>query len=321
MADGVVIAAGGGCCCLFVIFVVVMLFMSFQKVEQANWALRYNWWSESVVEEPITQAGVHYVGVGNYLITFPATNKYCYFRNFDSSFTPDKDDVFMQPITVRTNDGLKVQLEMEFVYKLQMANLYYLYMLVGDSSYRNTMVHLAQGVITERATAFSAQAFYGDRGDVATDFQASLTKELAKNLYIDVQSFQLQPAHFPDAYAAAIVETQEMKQDIQVAEQENKTKVIQKQTELFNAKQLANQIVIRAEGDAQQTLLANQAEVAQFTYRQQVLAEGYAKALQFFAGPYGGGQDAVPNFLEYMKIEALKAHNNSMKTLKLTPVA
>ena len=37
-------------------------------------------------------------------------------------------------------------------------------------------------------------------------------------------SFQLQPAHFPPKYAAAIVETQEMKQDIQVAEQENKTK-------------------------------------------------------------------------------------------------
>lgn len=41
----------------------------------------------------------------------------------------------------------------------------------------------------------------------------------------EVVSFQLQPAHFPEKYAAAIVETQEMKQDIQVAEQENKTKV------------------------------------------------------------------------------------------------
>ena len=41
---------------------------------------------------------------------------------------------------------------------------------------------------------------------------------------VEVVSFQLQPAHFPPKYAAAIVETQEMKQDIQVAEQENKTK-------------------------------------------------------------------------------------------------
>merc|ERR1712232_793984 len=136
-----------------------MLFMSFQKVEQSQWALRYNSWSESVGEDPITQAGVQYLGVGNYLITFPSTNKYCYFRDFDNSFNPDRDDVFMPPITVRTNDGLKVKLEMEFVYRLQMANLYHVYMLVGDSGYKNTMVHLSEGVITEYATNFSAQAF------------------------------------------------------------------------------------------------------------------------------------------------------------------
>ncbi|CAE7460646.1 unnamed protein product [Symbiodinium sp. CCMP2592] len=152
-----------------------------------------------------------------------------------------------------------------------------------------------------------------------------------------VMSFQLQPAHFPKEYAAAIVETQEMKQDIQVAEQENKTKVIRKQTELFSARQLAHQIVIKAEGDAQQTLVSNQADVAQFKYRQQVLAEGYARALQFFSA---SGQDAVPEFLSYMKLEAFwaligshlrcrcasflaeafKAHDNSKKTVKLTPV-
>eukprot|EP00931_Biecheleriopsis_adriatica_P103840 TRINITY_DN78631_c0_g1_i1.p1 TRINITY_DN78631_c0_g1~~TRINITY_DN78631_c0_g1_i1.p1 ORF type:complete len:320 (-),score=80.09 TRINITY_DN78631_c0_g1_i1:166-1125(-) len=312
------LGGGGCCCCLFVVTLIVMLAMSFQKVESSEWALQYNWWSETLNTEPITEAGVQYVGVGNYLIRFPATNKYCYFRNFDNSFQPDKDDVFMPPIDVRTNDGLKVKIELEFVFKLQMANLYHQYMLVGESGYRNTMVHLAEGVITEYSTKFSAQAFYGDRGDVAKAFQDSLTDVLGKELFIDVVSLQLQPAHFPSAYAAAIVETQEMKQDIQVAEQENKTKVIQKQTELYNARQLAEQIIIKAEGEAQQTLLANQANVAQFTYRQQVLAEGYAKALQFFQP---GGQDAVPNFLQYMKLEALKAHNTNQSTIKLTPIS
>ena len=75
--------------------------------------------------------------------------------------------------------------------------------------------------------------------------------------------------------------------------------MIQKQTQLFSARQLAHQIVIKAEGQAQATLVANQADVAQFKYRQQALAEGYAKALSFFEG-----QDAVPNFLNYMKVEA-----------------
>ena len=86
--------------------------------------------------------------------------------------------------------------------------------------------------------------------------------------------------------------------------------VIQKQTQLFSARQLAEQIIIKAEGDAQQTLVRNQAlffeeicwsvgkddtrgqrlkptavqaDVAQYKYRQQVLAEGYSKALNFFS--------------------------------------
>ncbi|CAE7944123.1 unnamed protein product, partial [Symbiodinium sp. KB8] len=261
-------------------------------------------------------AGLHFVGLGSYLLLFPATSKYCYFRNFDGSFQPTQEDVYEKPLIVRTSDGLKVTLELEFVFRLQMNNLRSLYMLVGAESYQNTLVHIASGTIAAHATNFSAQAFYGDRGGVASAFQEALTQELAQRLYINVMSFQLQPAHFPKEYAAAIVETQEMKQDIQVAEQENKTKVIRKQTELFSARQLAHQIVIKAEGDAQQTLVSNQADVAQFKYRQQVLAEGYARALQFFSA---SGQDAVPEFLSYMKLEAFKAHDNSKKTVKLTP--
>ena len=64
-----------------------------------RWALQYDWWSESVKKDPLTQAGcgllgvmlsnpglyvsfrcqagLHFVGIGNYLITFPATSKYC----------------------------------------------------------------------------------------------------------------------------------------------------------------------------------------------------------------------------------------------------
>eukprot|EP00438_Fugacium_kawagutii_P003679 Skav224249 [mRNA] locus=scaffold939:1530408:1551050:- [translate_table: standard] len=87
------------------------------------------------------------------------TREASYFRNFDNSFQPDddpwspwslwslscfnvedvsgalnaEDDVFMPPLIVRTSDGLKVRLELEFVYRLQMANLYDLYMLVGDN--------------------------------------------------------------------------------------------------------------------------------------------------------------------------------------------
>ena len=43
-------------------------------------------------------------------------------------------------------------------FKPRMAKLYELYMLVGEAGYRNTLVHVAAGVISAHATNFSAQA-------------------------------------------------------------------------------------------------------------------------------------------------------------------
>merc|ERR1719384_3066888 len=104
-----------------------------------------------------------------------------------------------------------------------------------------------------------------------------MTKILSEKLFIDVESFQLQPAHFPKDYAQAIVETQENKQDIQVAEQQVLTRRIQKQTELDNRRAYAKKITIDAEGDAQSMRLEAEAEAAQQVYRQRVIAQGYAK--------------------------------------------
>lgn len=316
---------GGGVICCILISLVILISLSLTKVNQSEWALRYNYWIESVDPVSITQPGMVYIGVGNYLIRFPNTNKYCYFRNFDRSLRVDRTNQYEGPIPVRTSDGLAISLELEFAYRLQQQNLYNLYKLVGDDNnngpdYQPALVHLAKGVIATWSTTFSAQAFYSDRGDVATTFKTHLTKVLSEKLFIDLESFQLQPAHFPEDYAKAIVETQENKQDIQVAEQQVLTLKIQKQTELDNKKRYAQKITIDAEGEAQTVRLEAEAQAAQQVYRQKVLAQGFAKALQHFSRG-GMATDGMSNFLEYLKIEALKSYNSSQKMVKLTPLA
>lgn len=259
------------------------------------------------------------IGLGNYLISFPNTNKYCYFRNFDASLTPSEGDSYNRPLKVRTSDGLAIVLELEFVYLLQQQNLYKLYQLVGDvngqPSYVTSMTHVAMGVIDTYATTFSAKDFYTDRGVVADTFKRKLSEELSKQLYIDVKSFQLQPAHFPDAFANSIIETQEKKQDIQVAMQERQTRIIQKESQLKNQQSLARKVELEAQGEAQKIELDAQAQAAQYLYRQTVVAEGYAKALQHFHAQNPG--TAITNFLSYLKLEALKAHNTTGKLVRL----
>lgn len=321
------IAVGGGCCCCFLVTLIVVLSTSLSKVDQSEWCLKYYWWSESVDEDPVVEPGVVAVGMGNYLIRFPNTNKYCYFRDFSRGLQKAAGDIYQPSIQVRTNDGLAISLELEFVYKLQQKNLYQLYMLVGDGdgdsdsdgdviSYRNVLVLTSLGVIDTWATTFSAKDFYSSRELVATTFQRELTRTLGEKLFVDVVSFQLQPAHFPDAFAKSIIETQEKKQDIQVAIQERQTKIIQKNTTLKNAKELAKKMAIGAEAEAEQVRLEAQAQNAQYLYRQQVLAQGYAKALSHFTanGLQAGG---MHQFLQYLKLEAFKAHNGTQKIVRL----
>jgi len=323
MSNQTVAAVGGGTCCCFLIAVIIVIATSFKTVDQSEWCLKYYWWSESVDPEPLVEPGVVMIGLGNYLISFPNTNKYCYFRNFDRSLTPNEGDSYNRPLNVRTSDGLAITLELEFVYRLQQQNLYKLYQLVGDDggkpSYTTSMVHVAMGVIDTWATTFSAKDFYTDRGVVADTFKKKLLETLSELLYIDVQSFQLQPAHFPDQFANAIVETQEKKQDIQVAMQERQTKIIQKESQLKNQQSLAQKVELQAKAEAARIELDAQAQNAQYLYRQEVMAQGYAKALQHFS-EQGMQANGMTNFLSYMQLEALKAHNSSGKLVRLAPI-
>jgi len=308
----------GGSCCVFVIFFIVFMATSFSKVEQGEWCLKYNWWSESVDRTAKTQPGVIMVGMGNSLIRFPSVQKYVYFRKFDGTMTRTKGDAFEPPIACRTKDGLTVQLELEFTYKLLAPNLYDLYMLTGPSGYIMPLVHVSNGVIDNLATTFTAREFYGNRTLVATQFKDALAQTLRTDLFIELQNLMLQPAHFPKNYSSSISKTQAQRQDIEVAEQEKKTIVIQKQTQLQQATELAKRSVIQAEGEAQKVTLDNAASVAQFRYRQQKEAEGYAQAMAYFTQSNAG--TAIEDFLNYLKVKALKEHDANKTAVSLTPL-
>eukprot|EP00439_Symbiodinium_sp_Y106_P085503 s444_g28.t1 len=77
MVSALVYGSAGCCCCLTFICILIFIGLGFKKVESSQWALVYDWWAESVREDAITQAGLHFVGLGSYLLLFPATSKYC----------------------------------------------------------------------------------------------------------------------------------------------------------------------------------------------------------------------------------------------------
>lgn len=315
--EGPLALGGCGCCLIVAVALIVYLACSFKTVNQTDWCLKYDFWSESVTEV-ISQPGMKFIGMGNYLLCYPNTNKYVYFRNFPErglGVSIDDDNLYLQPVVVRTRDGLNVNIELEFVYKFRMRDLETLYLLAGEKDrFFNHLHHLSEGIIDNFATNFTAVEFFNNRTQVSDLWLRQLTEQLGRLLYIDVQSLQLQPAHFPREYSDVIDRTQEHRQDIEVARQERQSVLIQKQTELQAERTLAGRLTIQAEAEAQRILYDNEAQVSQYLLRQRLTAEGYNHALQFFSGD----KDV---FMDYLNVAALNQHSPDVKTVRVAATA
>jgi len=308
---------GGCCCCLCVIFFIVMMATGFTKIETTEWCIKMNWWTQSVDEVVLSEPGMKFIGMGNYLIRYPNTNLNVYFRH--SMQADDGMNIAKQPLSVRTRDGLTISLEMEFTYKLQEANLQKLYQLVGEEGWHQSLLFLSEGIIDNTATIFTAQEFYLNRTLIQNQLTTNLADVLRDKMFIDLRTLQLQPAHFPQKYSDSITQTQTWVTDVEVAQQEQVTKLIQKNTLLKTTKELADKVRVKAEAEAQEVMLNNNATVTQFRYRQKKEAEAYAQVLNFFAESSQGSSstEIVGDLLTYMQTDALAQHNNGKKTIKI----
>lgn len=318
-ADDHLFAGGIGCCfCCFAVFLAIFIGTSLGSVETTQWALKYNWWSESVDQETMLTPGLKWVGMGNYLIFFPNVNRNVFFRDFRSgSNFGSEDDIIRDPIAVRTLDGLSINLELEFTYQLQPENLRKMYLLIGGS-WTDILVQISQSVIDNYACKFTAQEFYLNRTLIQQTFTDQVRDTLSSQLFMTLKTLQLQPAHFPDAYSHSIKLTQYYNTDIEVAVQEQKTVSIQKQTEKKIAEVLAEKTVVEAEAEAAKIQYQNEAEVSQFIFRQEKQAEGYKKALDFYGTADSNPDAAIGNFANHMRVRALQEHDKKHAAVKIS---
>lgn len=219
-------------------------------------------------------------------------------------------DIYRGPLAVRTQDGLAIQIEMEFAYTLIPERLRDLYMLVGPPGFQKQLVHLSEGILDNEATRFTAQEFFENRTMIQNEFQKALTAQLDAPLGMKVTTLQLQPAHFPVAYSQAITDTQVMTQDILVATQEQLTTKVDKETDLQQATKLAESRTIGAEAVAINIALQSDAHMDQFVYRQEQDAVGYRAVYDFFTNS--------GDFLSYLSALVVSEHNSDKMTMRLT---
>jgi len=272
----------------------MLLLFSFSSLNVNEYGLDYSSISKTVHSEPYV-AGFHFLGVGHSFFRFPRTVQTI---EFSSEHTATSGN-----IRSRTSDGLEVNLEISYQYKVIFEKLYDLYSQYG-MDYYGVFEKIGIDVLTELATKYTAYDFFVNRQKIGQDMQAALNKVYAAKCYSTVDFFQLRSVDLPDLFEQSIQLSEVKKQDILKAKAErNKIQVMLetlRKTALFQRNVTLNV----AEGQAESILAQNLANAKSFLLVQNSMSSGYG-SLKKKLGM------ANSNLVDYVRAKAFREFNDT----------
>lgn len=303
---------GISCCCFWTIFACIAIPFSFKSMEQGKFAVELLWASQSIKPEPVTQAGMRFVGLGNTLLEYPSTFQTMYFTATTKGVQATEEGSQFQPIVrgpirARSKDGLEMFVTVTFQWKLEPQALHSLYDILGELMYRDEFVRFARRAIIKTCSEYTADEYFVNRTVITAvmlkDLEANFQKP-EKGLQAQIKGLQLQEVDLPDQFDAEIANTQTQMQELEVAKAERLEKQVAMETELAVASSEVERVKERARGDAQSVLLLNEAEVAQLLLFQERQAMANAEILQQFEND----TEPFQRLFELMEVRTLNEH-------------
>lgn len=303
--------AAGVCCCSSVVVMACVALFGVSNIQVTEYGLNYSLLTRKV-EKKTYLPGPHWIGPFNYFIRFPSTVTTIAFADSAMQLDLGPGERGERELRSRTKDGLDVNIELSFQYQLQMDKLYELYTTFGGYPYyHQVFVRLAIDRLTECATLFTSPQFFTERTQIGHEMEAQLLKDFKARLFSTVFSFQLRTVGLPKPFEDAIQETEVKKQDVRVAQAEQNSTRVQLQTQLMQAKRRTQVKANKASGFAQSVILANSADIKQFTATQEKAADSYAAVMKQL------DENAV-DLLDYMEVRALRDHPSEKSLIGIT---
>ena len=252
----------GCCCCTITILVIVLVSISISSLEQLNVALNYDTVTHTIEDKVYTTAGIYFLGVGHYFITYPSTIQ-------TIQFIPEENN----RLETRTSDGLPVSLSLSFQYRYDPSRLQDLYL-----TYKQQQIavyeHTAKAVIANVATNFTAFTFFNDKQGIATAMQIEITDVFYDKLMATIDAFQITRVELPTEFQDAILRSIEAKQNITRTQRYLENMLVTFRQQVLIANQTKQQTIALARGSAQQR--RQEAEATAAVIEQSVAAEMYA---------------------------------------------
>lgn len=318
--DELVTQAAGRCCGIFWLgFTLAAYITSFSALEQGKYALLLNWSTQRIDPQVHVLPGLRFHGLGNMLLEFPSAFQTLYFSDvvkYDCSdppaggaYTPDCHELRKSPLYVRTRDGLEMKVSVAFQWRLNHTDLHDLYDNFGWDLYKDEFVRIASSSIVEACSFFHAKDYFSNRLNITKEMHAVLEAHFNRpqiGLKVEIRDVQLKEVDMPADYDEEIKTTQEMMQEVKVAEAEREEKRIQLEREVMVASEQYTMLVTQARGTAEKVRLGNVVFVEQLLNFQKKQAVMNARVLANFAN----ATDPFGHLFEIMKLKAVREHNH-----------
>lgn len=283
----------------------------FRSVEITEYGLHYNLLTRKVSKKHYP-SGRYFIGPWSTFIKFPSVVKTIQFS--DSKFQGDlgMDEQGDPMLRSRTRDGLDVSIELSFQYQLNGTDLYDLYTTMGAGlDFHRTYVRMSIDRLTEIATEYTANEFFVERTKIGKAMEIALRKDFEAKLYATIFSFQLRSVALPQDFESAIQMTEVKKQDVQVAQQEQKSTVVAWETKLMQAERQVKVKANQADALAQAVMLENTADIQQFTATQEKAADSYS-------GVRKSLDDKEGDLLAYVQSRVVRDHPSDKITVGIS---
>lgn len=288
--------------CVVIVALIILIVLSFDTLEYQEMGLNYSWISQTVETHPYT-SGRYYLGIGNHFIKFPQMVKSVYFLNDLSSSTQGP------PLKSRTKDGLNVDLEVSFQYRLELQKLPNLYSTLGPD-YEKTLVRMAIEQLTTAATMHNAHQFFNNRTTIGQEMHNKLKDHFHEHAFCDVPFLQLRTVHLPAEFEEAIQDTQVKQQEIQIASAEQSQNKVQFETKVLQAEQAVKVMNNQATAEAQAIMAQNEAFCKQYEVTQSLQAEALEKLKK-------AADLNTDQLLEYVKLRSVRDHSGAHTNIRI----
>jgi hypothetical protein len=255
------------------------------------------------------------VGMGNSLIEYPSTFQTMYLVD---GMVPNEEseDIMRASVRARTKDGLELRAAISFQWKLEPEALQGLYKILGggdkeEALYRDEFVRFARGALVETCALFDAERYFVNRSMITDSMINSLQSAFdqpSKGLKVGIKGLQLREVQLPELFDKEIERTQEQLTLIKQAYAEREEGIIKKDKDLDVMHQTVKQMLKEAEGQVDEILKVNDAEVKQRLVLQEKSAISNAKILDKM--DQTDGSDAFGALFQIMQVGALDSHED-----------